>query len=183
MNAYFVLWPNDWCKRLLQAGDNGPLQVLYGGPHTSVPSLGKVAADDLIYPVMVKEGQLYILGCLQVTHITEAEAYLQVHNINTVDTMWDTSAPKLLKQQPMLGHQVPRTCVDHAATGSGTRIRFDCNLSAETVSQLRLGPKIGQEKALAIGTDGKISAIPLQGHYRRLSADSAKLIADLMQNF
>jgi len=183
MNAYFILWPNDWCKRLIQAGDNGLLQVLYGGPHSSVPSLGKVAAGDLIYPVMVKEGQLFILGSLQVAHITEAEAYLQAHNINKVDGMWDTSAPKLLKQQPKLGHRIPRTCVDHVATGTGTLIRFDFSLPTETINQLLFGPKSGQEKAISINTDGKISAILLQGHYRRLSNNSAKLVAELMQKF
>jgi len=183
MNAYFVLWPNDWCKRLIQAGDNGPLDVLYGGPHSSVPSLSKVASGDLIYPVAVKEDHLFILGSLQVTHITEAGAYLETHNINKENRMWDTSAPELLKQHPMLGHRIPRTCVDHAAIGSGTRIWFDFSILTEIVSQLRFGPKAAQEKALSINSDSKLSAILLQGHYRRLSVDSAKLIADLMQGF
>lgn len=183
MNAYFILWPNDWCKRLLKAGDQGPLQVMYGGPHTSVPSLGKVQPGDLIYPVAVKNGELFILGQLQVEHISAAEDYLTTNNISKLDYMWDTSAPQLLQQHPELGHRVPRTCVDHAATGGGSHLRFDFSVPAELVHQLQFGPKIGQEKPLIPGADGKVSTVSLQGHYRRLSADSARLVAKLMQQF
>lgn len=183
MNAYFIFWPNDWCKRLLKAGDEGPLQVVYGGPHSSVPSLGKVQQGDLIYPVAVRSGELFILGRLQVAHISDAETYLTTHNIGKLDGMWDTSAPLLLRQQPTLGHRVPRTCVDHAATGEGTRLRFDFGVPAELVRRLQFGPKAGQEKPLIPGADGNVSAISLQGHYRRLSADSAVLVADFMQSF
>lgn len=183
MNVYFTLWPNEWCKRLIKAGDYGPLQVLYGGPHASLPSLSKVKTGDTVYPVAVKDGVLYILGCLHVKHLTEAENYLTAHRIIKLDYMWDTSAPQLLQQQPALGHRVPRTCVDDAATGEGTRIRFDFRVPTELVQRLQFGPKIGQEKSLIISADGKVAAISLQGHYRRLSAESAQIIAGLMQQF
>ncbi|QNE40118.1 hypothetical protein F1C16_11390 [Hymenobacter sp. NBH84] len=183
MNAYFVLWPNDWCKRLQKAGDLGPLQVAYGGPHTSVPSLSKVKAGDLIYPVAIRGGELFILGRLQVEHIDEAEVYLTAHTIQKLDGMWDTSAPQLLQQHPALGHRIPRTCVDHVATGVGTGLRFDFGVPSELVRQLQFGPKVGQEKPLNISADSKVSVVSLQGHYRRLSANSAQLIAELMQRF
>ena len=184
MNSYFILWPAEWCKLLAQAKDAGPLQVIYGGPHTSVPSLSKVKAGDLVYPISVKNGQLFIVGRMQVERITAAEVYLQEQNINRLDhNLWDTTAPKLLKQQPELGHRIPRSCVDDAATGSGTPFRFDFEVPQATISNLQFGPKAGQEKGLSITKDGKISHVAFQGHFRRLSTDSATLIADLMQSF
>jgi hypothetical protein len=184
MNSYFVLWPNDWCKLLAQANDAGPLQVIYGGPHISVPSLGEVRVDDLIYPIIIKSGQLFIIGRMQVERITQAEVYLQEQNINKLDdNLWDTSAPKLIKQKPELGHRIPRNCVDDAATGSGTHFRFDFEVPIELVSGLQFGPKPGQEKGLSITKEGKISHVAFQGHFRRLSHDSATLVADLMQKF
>ncbi|MBJ6146249.1 hypothetical protein [Hymenobacter sp. BT559] len=184
MNSYFILWPNDWCKSLAQANDYGPLQVIYGGPHTSVPSLGKIKSGDFIYPVSIKSGQLFILGRMQVEHITDATIYLTKQAIARIDNdLWDTTAPRLIKERPDLGHRIPRSCVDTAATGSGTGFRFDFQVPTDVVDELRFGPKAGQEKGLSRDKAGKLSHVALQGHFRRLSADSAALIAELMQNF
>jgi hypothetical protein len=184
MNSYFVLWPNDWCKLLTQANDAGPLQVIYGGPHISVPSLGEVKVGDIIYPITIKSGQLFIIGRMQVERITQASVYLQEQNINRLaSNLWDTSAPELIKQQPELGHRIPRSCIDDAATGSGTHFRFDFQVPTEKISSLQFGPKPGQEKSLSINQEGKISHVAFQGHFRRLSVDSAILVADLMQKF
>ena len=184
MNSYFILWPTDWCKQLLQIKDFGPIEAVYGGPHTSVPSLGKVAVGDLIYPVSVKNGELFILGQMQVERITEADIYLKEQNITKpYGEMWDTLASELLKNRPDLGHRIPRTCIDNVATGNGTGFRFDFSVPSEIIDNLRFGPKAGQEKGLSRSKDGKLSHVALQGHYRRLSADSATIVADLMQKF
>lgn len=184
MNSYFILWPSDWCKSLAQANDYGPLQVIYGGPHTSVPSLGKIKNGDIIYPVSIKNGQLFLLGKMQVEHIRKAAAYLQEQNITKIgNDLWDESAPKLIKEQPELGHRIPRSCIDTAATGIGTRFKFDFQVPSDLVDNLKFGPKAGQEKGLSRDKTGKLSHVALQGHFRRLSTDSATLIADLMQQF
>ncbi|MBF9142095.1 hypothetical protein [Hymenobacter properus] len=184
MNSYFILWPTDWCKRLVQVNDYGPFEVVYGGPHTSVPSLGKVAAGDFIYPVSIKNGELFILGRMQVERITEADVYLKEQNIiRPYGEMWDTLATELLKTRPDLGLRIPRTCIDNVATGNGTKFRFDFSVPTEVADKLLLGPKAGQEKGLSKSKDGKLSHVALQGHYRRLSADSAAIVADLMQTF
>jgi len=184
MNSYFILWPTDWCKRLLQVKDFGPLEVVYGGPHTSVPPLGKVVVGDLVYPVSIKNGELFILGRMEVERITEAEVYLKEQNITKpCGEMWDTLSSELLKKRPDLGHRIPRTCIDNVATGNGTGFRFDFGVPAEIVDNLRFGPKPGWEKGLSRSKDGKLSHVALQGHYRRLSTDSAAVVADLMQSF
>lgn len=184
MNSHFILWPADWCKRLLQVHDYGPLEAVYGGPHISVPSLGKVAIGDFIYPVLIENGELFILGRMQVERITEADTYLKEQNITKpYGEMWDTLAADLLKKRPDLGHRIPRTCIDNVATGSGTGFRFDFSIPENVVDKLLFGPKFGQEKGLSKRKDGKLSHIALQGHYRRLSVDSAAIVAELMQSF
>ncbi len=184
MNSYFILWPNDWCKSLAQANDYGPLQVIYGGPHASVPSLGRIKVGDIIYPVSIKHDQLFILGRILVERITEAEAYLQEQSIARIGNyLWDESAPKLMKEQPELGHRIPRNCVDAAATGSGTCFKFDFQVPTAIVDSFLFGPKAGQEKGLSRDKTGKLSHVALQGHFRRLSTDSADLITNLMQQF
>jgi len=184
MESYFILWPNDWCKSLAQANDYGPLQVIYGGPHISVPSLGKIKTGDIIYPVSVKNGQLFILGRMQVERITDATIYLAEQDINRIDNnLWDTTAPKLIKERPELGHKIPRSCINAAATGSGTRFRFDFQVPDNTIDSLVFGPKAGQEKGLSRDKAGRLTHVALQGHFRRLSTDSAAIVSDLMQNF
>ncbi|TVT43724.1 hypothetical protein FNT36_06460 [Hymenobacter setariae] len=184
MDSYFILWPNDWCKSLAQANDYGPLQVIYGGSHTSVPSLGKIKSGDIIYPVSIKNGQLFVIGSMQVERIIDATIYLTKQAINRIDNdLWDTTAPRLIKERPDLGHRIPRSCVDTAATGSGTGLRFDFQVPTEAIDELRFGPKAEQEKGLSRDKAGRLSHVSLQGHFRRLSTDSAALIAELMQTF
>lgn len=177
MNSFLTLWPADWCKLLLKNGDFGPLQVLYGGPHTSLPPLTKVKIGDTLYPVMLQKGQLYLLGALSVAELGPAGPYLKAHQIEPPGCI---SYPVRLKQQPMLGHRIPRTCVDQVAVGAGTTLRYDVPVPLEIVRQLQLGPRAGQEKPLALRPDGTLLPLSLQGHYRRLSYDSAQLLADFV---
>jgi hypothetical protein len=184
MDSYFILWPSAWCKLLAKSGESDRLVVLYGGPHTSVPKLGKVRFGDVIYPVSVGEGSLYILGKMQVEQIVDADTYLADHNISKPSNeLWDTYAVKLLKQQPELGHRVPRSCVEQAAVGSGTKLRFNFGVPLTLADKLRFGPKAGAEKALPMGKSGQLSHIGLQGHFRRLSAESAASVAEIMEAF
>lgn len=178
-SSYFILWPNDWCTMLEKAGEQSELTVMYGGPHTSVPPLGKVSVGDFIYPVRIKNGCLFVLGRMQVSEIKDADTYLALEGISRVKgQLWDTYGPELLKLKPHLGHRVPRNCVDHAALGHGTAIRFDCMIPVSVLQMLQLGLK-GKEKPLPL-KDGKVSHVNLQGHYRRLSDESAQLIEKML---
>lgn len=163
---------------LEKAGEQSELTVMYGGPHQSVPPLGKVSVGDFVYPVRIKGGCLYVLGRMQVDEITDADTYLASEGIHRIkEQLWDTYGPELLKLQPYLGHRIPRNCVNHAALGNGTTIRFDCSVPVTVLEKLLLGPE-GKEKPLPL-KDGKVSHVNLQGHYRRLSDESTSLIEDL----
>lgn len=184
MNTYFVLWPNDWCTLLEKYGEKGPLTVIYGGPHLSVPSLKKVEIGDIIYPVRVSKGYLYILGRMEVAQFENANDYLTKEGITTLDNeLWDTASSKLLKAYPKLGHKIPRNCVDDVAIGrNGTQIRFDFPLPFDLLPDLKLGPRKGEEKPFSL-KNGKVSHTNLQGHFRRLSESSAKLLDNIMKAF
>ena len=76
MNAFVVLWSNEWCEKLKKVAKNDLLSVVYGGPHQSIPSLGKVNVGDWIYPLRSKFGKLFLIGRMKVQEIRDAEAYL-----------------------------------------------------------------------------------------------------------
>jgi len=147
MDNYVILWPNDWCKALEKAGDKGPIEVIFGGEHQSVPPLGKVSVGDTVYPVRVNGGVLYLLGRFEITAIDDVEKYLSLNKLERPKGMlWDTASGIVLKEKPELGHRIPRNCVNHAAIGKGTHLRFDNPVPLSIVEKLELGPNGGKLK-------------------------------------
>lgn len=65
MEFYTTLWANDWAKQIQKNDKNSILSVIYGGPHSSQPSLGKIKVGDVIFPVRIESGKLYIMGRMQ----------------------------------------------------------------------------------------------------------------------
>ena len=55
-NSFVVLWTLERCRWLQRVGDKGPLEVIFGGPHTSMPSIAALRAGDRIKGVI--DGQL-----------------------------------------------------------------------------------------------------------------------------
>lgn len=78
-SSYISLWSADRYKLLSKYKQTGqPLEVLFGGPHSSMPSFGKygVSPGDYIYPVRVHQGTMYILGCMRVKVVQPIEDYV-----------------------------------------------------------------------------------------------------------
>lgn len=178
-NAYFVLWPYEWCKLLMKCNDFGPLDVIYGGEHISVPSFGKVDVEDIIFPVFIHQGTLFLLGKFEIQKKCKATDYLTQNKIYPIsDGLWDTECQNLLKNKPFLGHRIPRSCVLEAAIGIGSPISYSRVIPVSIIEQLKLGKK-GEEKELPL-KNNKVSHVNLQGHFRRLSEESVKLILELI---
>ena len=177
MNSFVVLWSNDWCELLKKADEKSPLSVVYGGPHQSLPSLGKVKPGDWVYPLRVKSGKLFLIGKMKVVTIRDAEEYLAEIGIPRLKgELWDTISVKYIKTHPAFGHKIPRTCVDDVALGTeGTPICFNLEVPLSLVEQLQFGTVAGKETGLPLKA-GKVSHINLQGHYRRLSEASCSLL-------
>ena len=66
MSGYMVYWSKDYVKELKAAGDSGPIKVIYGGPHSTMPSIESVEVGDIIYPVTIANNTLCVLARLPV---------------------------------------------------------------------------------------------------------------------
>ncbi len=76
MSGYIVYWPSEQVKKLEKAKDNGPIQVILGSIHTKMPSIQKVKVGDIIYPVTLKGGILYVMARLPIEKVESAFDYL-----------------------------------------------------------------------------------------------------------
>ena len=75
MSGYMIFWSQDHVKKLKKAGDNGPIQVVYGGRHSKEPSLKKIKVGDVIFPVALEKDQLVVMARLQVEKLENAFEY------------------------------------------------------------------------------------------------------------
>ncbi len=76
MAGYIVFWSKDHVRSLQRAEDSGPLSVIYGGPHTKMPSIANVRAGDVLYPVCIQGGTLCAMARLEVERVEPALDYL-----------------------------------------------------------------------------------------------------------
>lgn len=179
--AYIVLWTLERCRWLQRVGDDGPIEVIFGGPHTSQPSIAAVGGGDLIYPVAVVDGTLRLIAQLTVDSIVSPELFVRERlGIELGPSeMWDIAFHDLKRSRPDVGHRVPITCADHAAVGRGTKLGFDRSFPSHALRTLRFGSKHGKEQPLSgVVGDRLKNNFSLQGHVRRLSEDSAALFAE-----
>jgi hypothetical protein len=179
--AYVVLWALERCRWLQRVGDEGPIEVVFGGPHTSQPSIAALRSGDVIYPVAVAGGALRLIARLPVDTIMSPQLFVRERlGIESgPHDMWDTLFHELRKCRPDVGHRVPITCADHAAVGRGTKIVFDRNFPADALRVLRFGAGRGKEQPLAGVANGRLeNNLSLQGRVRRLSTESATLFAE-----
>lgn len=187
-HSYVLLWTQDYCNRLRKAGDVGePLEVVYGGSHTSQPLISRygVQAGDTLYTVSVKKGSLLVIGGMTVDTITPWRDYVSDHLgvdrewLATTPT-WDATA-RLPQEHPDWGHRLPWGCTVEAVVGhDGAELSLDRVVPSEVVSNLFFVAKNGTERQLRQVQDGRItSAIGLQGHALRLRKDAAVAFAAL----
>ena len=85
---------------------------------------------------------------------------------------------------PELGHRAPFGCIDQVAIASvGTHFNFERSIASEDLPVLRFGRKPGQEKALTGLQDGRLSSsLSFQGHVRRASEQTRKILAAVCAN-
>ena len=76
MAGYMVYWPKEQIKKLKKAKDTGPIRVVLGSIHTRMPSIASVKAGDIIYPVTLEDGTLYVMARLPVENVESAFDYL-----------------------------------------------------------------------------------------------------------
>lgn len=62
-NSYVTMWAKFWIRRIQLAQDKGPLEVIFGAPHISLPSISHVVPGDRIYPIFVNRGAIFVIAC------------------------------------------------------------------------------------------------------------------------
>ena len=181
---YFTLWSKEYCRWIKKCNDNGPLEVIFGGPHTSLPSIRKIKIGDTIIPVCIDNGQLFLISSLTVENILSPEIYLfSRFNIKKPEKdLWDMYFIENKEIVTKLVHRIPKTCADIAVIGgNGLAINFSRKIPDKLLPKLLFGPK-GKEKQLSgINEEGKILKVfSLKGHIRRLNQESQKVIIELL---
>jgi hypothetical protein len=181
-NSFVTLWTLERCNWLQRVGDRGPLEVIFGGDHQSLPSLDSVAVGDVIYPVAVRDGSLWVIARMGIDELRAPEEYVRARLGFTCPAtkMWDQLVPQIKIEHENFGHRFPVTCCHVAAVGRGTEFHFDRALPKEVLSQVVLGPKPGREQPIKGVQGGRLmSNFSLQGHVRRLSESSVRYFEGL----
>jgi hypothetical protein len=187
--SYTVMWARDHCVALQKAGEEGkPLQVLFGGVHQSAPSLkgGGIEPGDIVFPVSVHRGCLWVLAGVIVREFVEIVDYA-VDQLGlereTVDGLHEYEVKNLIAAQcGVLGHRAPYGCGTEVALAErSTPLRFDVTVPPEHLAAVTFCPRKGPPVGLKHLEGGRLaSAVSLHGNVRRLCPDSANLFAELV---
>ena len=76
MTGYIVYWPQEQVRKLKKMKDTGPIRVVLGSVHTKMPSIAKITVGDVIYPVTLEKGTLFVMARLPVEKVESAFDYL-----------------------------------------------------------------------------------------------------------
>jgi hypothetical protein len=188
-SAYTVLWTRDRCRGLKKAGDEGrPLQVLFGGAHQSAPSLKRagIGHGDIVFPVTVHKGALYVLAGVVVDRFVGIEEYaidqLGLDPRSVTGLREYQLQERIQKECGLLGHRRPYGCgTEVALAARSTPLRFGLAVAPEHVADITFCPRKGGAMRLKYVDNGKLThSTSLQGNVRRLCEPSATLFANVV---
>ncbi len=186
--SFTTLWSASRCDLIAKYRLEGTrLSTLFGGPHTSEPSFFRagVKEGDIIYPIRVKHGILYVIAGMQVKEILSVEDYIE-RNPNIFADVEQTPYPSVTFDNYVRLHPEMRilapTCTEEVVLGNeSTPIRLDVTVPPELLESLRFRSQ-KRERGLKHIQDGRLkNVITLHGIYR-LSEESAAEIAALLMN-
>ncbi|MFI1988990.1 hypothetical protein [Actinoplanes sp. NPDC020271] len=158
-DAFTVYWPQD--RWLAALHTTAPLEVLFGGPHTSLPSFVRatVKAGDVLYPIGVWQQVLHVFGRARVREITEADG-----SERDRFRRWRFLAP---------------TCTTEVVhVDDGTRILGDRAVPGATLKTITYLPRRGPRPIKHVDDQGMLTrALSVQGIYRLAPESAATLEA------
>jgi hypothetical protein len=184
-SAFTTLWSNDTCRLIKRLGQVGvPLNLLFGGPHLSEPSFLRagVQPGDVIYPIHVLQGTMFVIARMRVKLIAPLVDYLAqdgevFHGITRGEYLHQT-LDNYFHQYPKQRYLAP-TCTEEIVIGDdGSAIRFDVPVPADLLIRLRYRSQ-RRERAIKHIQDGKLkNTLSVHGIYR-LSDESARAIEEV----
>jgi hypothetical protein len=157
-DAYTVFWQQGRCLAARGAVmARAPLEVLFGGPHLSLPSFAraKVTTGDLVYPVGVFGRRLHVLGRMRITDVRDFE---------------DGDAERFPRWRFLAAGCVSETVLGEA----GTPLRQDATVPAEAMRRLTYRSRRATRTVKHVDDDGLLTrSLGVQGIYR-LAEHSAR---------
>ncbi|MFI6261540.1 hypothetical protein [Micromonospora sp. NPDC051006] len=172
-DAYTVFWARDRCRSIATAAAaHVPLQVLFGGPHLSMPSFlrAKVRPGDLVYPVGVHDQRLYVLGRMRVTEIVEWSAGA------------DDGFERHLDRFPHWRFLAGRCLTEVVLGEHGTRVRLDAAMPPEALRRLTYRSLRATRTVKHVSDEGRlVRSLGVQGIYRLAAQSVQDLDAVLAQ--
>jgi hypothetical protein len=200
--AYTVFWTQDRCKALRKLGGVGkPLELVFGGPHTSEPSFQRasVRPDDELYPISVHAGVLYVLGRVRVRRILSLEEYVAAYPALFAPYVQEPPAwayrqdgsgltPGYVQAleafnryrgaRPEVRVLAP-TCTEEAVEcADGTPMRLDLPVPSDMLVRLRYRSRRKERDLQKYLRDGRmVQSLGVQGIYRLSEASAEELSA------
>lgn len=184
MAGYITYFPKEQIKALSKAQDNGPITVIFGSKHTKMPSIKSVKVGDIIYPITIINGILYVVARLPVENIEVAYDYLVRELGNHCGALVPDGVDwKLYDNTPLLSHkkhQEPFNCCSELAATSTMGSTIELRpIPEEYLTELRFGSSKSREKGLNFNKDGKISILSISSTIRKMSDDTMKIFEAL----
>jgi hypothetical protein len=197
-DAYTVFWAKARCDALRRSGDvDKPLHTLFGGPHTSEPSFRRatVQPGDMLYPITVRAGSLYVLGRVKVARILTLADY--VFEREEVFAPYITEPPawtlepgrarltsryvqasqafdRLRQARPEYRYLAPSCTEEALECVDGTPIRLNCAIAPDLLGRIRYRSRRAERDLSKYIRDGRLTSIlGVQGIYR-LSEETAR---------
>jgi hypothetical protein len=182
-DSYTTLWSR---ARVEAARRHAPadfrFDVLFGGPHQSLPSLRRagVRPGDWIYPVQVRDFALYVLGRMRVARVLDLAEFAAEFPDRAAGVGRVGFNEMVAVLRPELVYLAP-TCTEDVAIGEeGTPLWFDLTVPGEAVAQLRYRSRRGERRVKHV-VDGRVkSHVSFDGVYR-LAPDSADVLAGVVR--
>ena len=184
MCGYIVYWSKDFIGELNRHNDTGPLCVIFGGRHKSMPSISKVRTGDVIFPVTLSGGQLMVMGRLPVEDIENASDYLVRETGCGISMPVPDRLAEFLPKPDSISckfHQRPQTCADLAASGTKGSLIKERAIPCEIIPLLCFGSE-GREAPLKLDKNGVPLLISLSGSVRRMSNNTFELFEKLFES-
>ncbi|HCI80580.1 MAG TPA: hypothetical protein DHW02_12920 [Ktedonobacter sp.] len=188
-HAYTIFWTYNRYNMLRQLGWTGrQIETLFGGPHTSEPSFIRagVRTGDLIYPITVRAGVLYILARIRVRYLFSLDDYIRQHA-----DIFSFSPPELPTQafdryrmaHPAVASLAP-TCTDEVIEcEESTPLRFDLTIPPELLVRLHYCSQRRERDLSKYLRDGRlVSSLAIQGIYRLSEPSACELEAHVFDS-
>jgi hypothetical protein len=184
--SFLVLWSKERHRQLRRVAEQQPrLNVIFGGPHLSLPSFTKfgVRPGDWILPVFAQDRQLYLMCGATIREVQPIRPFLKsrfgITDGQAAGSLWSV-CPELKRRYPEVAYLRDDECVDEAAICESTPLRFDRVVPPAVLMRLTFCSSKG-ERPLRQVEDGKLkSTVSIQNGYFRLTPDSATDMESLL---